>query len=109
MPTERVETAWENAYRPDQNQTVADVWKIAQGQLEIQFDRASFDTYLKHIALVDYDPDSLTFTLAVKHARNVDMLAHRLHRNVRRVLSDTFGQDVQIVYISYDDWRDRHR
>jgi hypothetical protein len=107
LPTERVETAWENAYHPDQ--TVADVWKIAQGQLEIQFDRASFDTYLKYITLTDYDPDSLTFTLAVKHARNVDMLEHRLHRNVRRVLSDTFGQDVQIVYISYDDWRDRHR
>jgi hypothetical protein len=109
VPTERVQTPWKNAYRPEPNQTVTDVWKFTQGQLEIQFDRASFETYLKHITLVDYDPDSLTFTLAAKHAHNVEMLEHRLHRNIRRVLSDIFGQDVQIVYISYDDWRDRHR
>lgn len=109
VPTERVQTTWQNNYRPNQEHTIADVWKIAHGQLEIQFDRASFSTYLEHLALVDYDVDTLTFTLAVKHTYHFDMVRYRLHRNIRRVLSDAFGQDVEITYVTYDDWRDRHR
>jgi hypothetical protein len=107
VPTERVQMPWENSYRPDQEYTIADVWKIAQGQLEIQFDRASFSTYLKDITLVDYDAASLTFTLAVKHTYHFDMVRYRLHRNIRRVLSDAFGQDVEVAYVTYDDWRER--
>ncbi|MEO1438844.1 MAG: hypothetical protein AAFV33_00490, partial [Chloroflexota bacterium] len=107
VPTERVQTPWQNNYRPDQEHTIADVWKIAHGQLEIQFDRASFDIYLKNVALVDYDADALTFTLAVKETRNFDMVKYRLHRNIRRVLSDAFGQDVEITYVTYYDWRER--
>ncbi|MEO0562194.1 MAG: hypothetical protein AAF125_08770, partial [Chloroflexota bacterium] len=87
--------------------TIADVWKMAHDQLEIQFDRASFSTYLEHLTLVDYDVDTLTFTLAVKHSYHFDMVRYRLHRNIRRVLSDSFGQDVEIVYLTYDDWRGR--
>lgn len=73
------------------------------------FDRASFDTYLKHITLVDYDSAKHTFTLAVKHTYTFDMVRYRLHRNIRRVLSDVFGEDVEISYFTYDDWCDRHR
>ena len=109
VPTERVQTPWKDAYRPDKEQTVADVWDITQSQLEIQFDRVSFNTYLKHITLVDYEPSSQTFTLAVKGVRNLDMVADRLHRNICHMLSDVFGQEVEITYITYDDWRDRHR
>ena len=109
VPTERVQTLWQSSYRPDQEHTIADVWEMAHSQLELQFDRASFDTYLKHITLVDYDVQSLTFTLAVKYTYNFDVVRYRLHRNIHRVLSDVFGKDVEIVYITYDDWRDRHQ
>ena len=107
VPTKRVDQRWHASFGKDK--TIADVWEIAHQQLEIQFDRASFFTYLKDITLVDYDADALTFTLAVKETRNFDMVRHRLHRNIRRVLSDAFGQEVEITYVTYDDWRDRHR
>ena len=106
-PSEQVQIRWENAYSSNKEQTIADVWKIAHSQLEIQFDRSSFNIYLKHITLVDYEPSSLTFTLAVKDTRNIDMVRYRLHRNIRRVLSDVFGQEVEITYITYNDWRER--
>jgi len=35
------------------------------------------------------------------------MVQHRLYRNIRRVLSDSFEQDVEIAYITYDDWQER--
>ena len=109
VPTERVQTRWEDTYRPDEEHTVFDVWNTAQGQLEIQFDRASFNTYLKHIMLVDYEPSSQTFTLAVKDTVNIDMVRQRLHRNIRCVLSDVFGREAEITYVTYDEWQDRHR
>ncbi|MEO1668300.1 MAG: hypothetical protein AAFU54_26940 [Chloroflexota bacterium] len=107
VSTERVQTPWQNSYRPDQEHTIADVWKMAHSQLEIQFDRASFSTYLEHLTLVDYDVDTLTFTLAVKHNYHFDVVRYRLHRNIRRVLSDSFGQDAEITYVTYNDWRER--
>ena len=106
-PTERVSLPWDGGYRP--GQTVADAWKAAQGQLEIQFDRASFDTYFKHLTLVDYDPTSLSFTLAVKDARHINLMRGRLHPTIQRVLSDVCGREVEITYVTHDEWRDRHR
>jgi hypothetical protein len=47
--------------------------------------------------------------LAVKNSRNIDMVRHRLHYNICPVLSDVFGQDAEITYVTYDDWRDRHQ
>jgi len=107
IPTERVQMDWENKYNP--GQTIADSWKITHSQLEIQFDRASFETYLKQVRLVDYDPSTYTFTLTGERQYQVDMLTHRLNRNVRRVLSDVFGHEVTVVFVTYDEWRDRHR
>jgi len=107
VPTERIQIDWENAYQLEQ--TVADAWKITHSQLEIQFDRATFETYLKHVRLVDYDPSTHTFTLAGERQYQVDMLTHRLNRNVRRVLSDVFGHEVIVVFVTNDEWRDRHR
>jgi len=106
-PTERVKLLWEDTYFG--TQTIADAWRVAQSQLEIQFDRASFNIYLKRITLVDYEPSSQTFTLAVKDARNIDVVRQRLHLNIRRVLSDVFEQETEIIYVTYDEWQDRHR
>jgi hypothetical protein len=106
-PTAQIGLPWDGGYHPDQ--TVTDAWKTAQGQLEIQFDRASFDTYFKRLTLVDYDPALLTFTLAVRDPRHIDLMRDRLHPTIQRVLSDVFGRGVEISYVTHDEWRDRHR
>ncbi len=75
-----------------------DVWQLAYSQLEIQFDRASFDTWIKDTYYMDFDPDRLIFTLGVKNSYALDMLRHRLYRNVRRILSDAYGDEVEITF-----------
>ena len=105
--SERVNLPWENAYSPDE--TMADAWKMAHNQLDIRFDRMNFNSYMRDAILVDYDPETLTFTLAAKTQHQADMLQHRLYRDIRRVLSDVVGQEVEITAVSHQDWRDRHR
>lgn len=73
-------------------------WDIAHSQLEIQFDRASFDTWLKNVTFLDYEPDEGVFVLGVVNSYALDMLRHRLYRNVSRILSDSFGKDIDIRF-----------
>ncbi len=73
-------------------------WEITHSQLEIQFDRASFDTWLKDISFLEYLPEEALFVLGVSNSYALDMLQHRLQRNVCRVLCDVFGQDVTIEF-----------
>ncbi len=73
-------------------------WDIAHSQLEIQFDRASFNTWLKDISFVDYESEQKLFVLGVSNSYALDMLRHRLQRNVRQVLSDAFEQEIDIRF-----------
>lgn len=75
-----------------------DAWQIAYSQLEIQFDRASFNTWLKNVCFLSYEPSEALFVLGVHNSYALEMLQQRLYRNVRRVLSDCFGQDVSIRF-----------
>ena len=84
-------------------------WKIAHSQLQIQFDRASFDAYLKDVRLIDYNSNGHVFKLAATNDRCVLMLRHRLYRNVCRVLSDVFGAEVGVEVVTQDEWRSPQR
>lgn len=106
-PTERVKLAWAQAYSP--NQTILDGWTFAKNQLKLRFDEATFTVYIQPATLVDYDPATHTLTLVVKDAHQAQTLQHRLYRNIRRVLSDTFGYDVEIVCLTHEAWNERHR
>ena len=100
-PTERIKTIYRD------NQSAAQMWRIAHHQLEVQFDRATFETYLREVVLVDYDASSLTFTLAAERPHQVEMLQYRLMRNVRRMLSDACGDEVTVQFVTFDDWEHR--
>ncbi len=75
-----------------------DAWQLAYSQLEIQFDRASFETWIKDAVYLDFDPNQLEFKLGVNNTYALDMLRHRLYRNVRRILSDAYGAEVEITF-----------
>lgn len=77
--------------------TPRDRWLSAYCQLELLFDRASFDTWLRPARFADYDAGVFTIRCHSSYAR--DMLQHRLYRNVRRVLSDCWGEPVEIRFI----------
>lgn len=73
-----------------------EAWNAAYHQLELQFDRASFDTWLRRTSFLGYDEG--VFVIGVQNGYVLDMLQHRLYRNVRRVLSDVWGDEVELRF-----------
>lgn len=73
-----------------------DVWNAAYTQLEMQLDRPSFDTWLRGAELLSCEGD--VFVIGVRNGYARDMLQHRLYRNVRRVISDIYGQSVELRF-----------
>jgi len=82
---------------PSALDTPRDKWLAAYQQLELLLDRASFDTWLRPARFVDYEAGVFTIKCHSTYAR--DMLQHRLYRNVRRVLSDVWGEPVEIQFV----------
>ncbi len=73
-----------------------DAWNAAFSQLEIQLDRASFETWLRGAVFLGVE-DSV-FVIGARNSYACDMLQHRLYRNIRRVLSDCYGQPVELRF-----------
>jgi len=80
-----------------------DAWKAALNQLEIQLDRANFDTWLRDTVFLALEapdePDkAATFVIGVRSSYARDNLQHRLYRSVRRVLRDVYGGPVELQF-----------
>ncbi len=79
-----------------------DAWTVAFHQLELQLDRASFETWLRDSVLLGVEDGvgeaPLRFVVGVPNAYARDMLQHRLYRNIRRVLTDVYGQAVELRF-----------
>ena len=71
-------------------------WNAAYNQLELQLDRASFDTWLRPAQFLCVDDG--VFVIGVENNYAQDMLQHRLYRNIRRVLSDVCGEATEIRF-----------
>ncbi len=76
-------------------------WEVAYGQLELQLDQASFQTWLRGAVFVGMDDDKYIIRVKTGYAR--DMLQHRLYRNIRRVLSDVVGQAAELRFVAVGD------
>ncbi len=73
-----------------------DAWNAAFHQLEMQLDRASFETWLRGAVLLGVEEG--VFVIGVRNSFARDMLQHRLYRNVRRVLGDVYGTSVELRF-----------
>ncbi|MFQ3567973.1 MAG: chromosomal replication initiator protein DnaA [Aggregatilineales bacterium] len=73
-----------------------DAWSAAFHQLELQLDRATFDTWVRGAVLLGFEDG--VFVIGVRNAYARDMLQHRLYRNVRRIISDIFGHPVELRF-----------
>jgi len=73
-----------------------DAWTAAYGQLEIQLDRFSFETWLRGGKLLGMDGE--VWVIGVKNNYAKDMCQHRLYRNIRRVLGDCLGESVELRF-----------
>ena len=75
----------------------ADRWKAAYNQLELQIDKATFDTWIRPATFLHWQDGC--FTIEVHNAMAKQMLEHRLYRNIRRVLSTVCGYEAELVFV----------
>lgn len=73
-----------------------DAWNAAYSQLEMQLDRATFDTWLRDAAFLDFEAD--TFVIGVRSVYAREQLSQRLYRTVRRIVSDVMGRMVELRF-----------
>lgn len=84
-----------------------EAWNIAYSQLEIQLDRASFDTWLRGAVYLGCDDG--VFQIGVRNSYARDMLQHRLYRDVKRVISDVVGEKVELCFEVYKPTAPAHQ
>lgn len=73
-----------------------EVWNAAFHQLELQLDRASFNTWLRNATFLG-EKDGI-YHVGVQNSHVRDMLQYRLYRNIRRVVSDIAGYEVSLEF-----------
>ncbi len=71
-------------------------WKSAINLLELKWDRANFETWLRPTQFLSLEVD--TFVIGVPNSYVCDMLQHRLYEDVQCALIESFGQTVQIEF-----------
>lgn len=74
-----------------------DAWLATQGQLELQLNPATYDTWVRDCTFVSYQDN--VFTLSVRNAYIKDWLEQRLYRSIRHTLSGVFRQPVDVVFV----------
>lgn len=80
-----------------------EAWNTALNQLEIQLDRANFDTWLRDAKFLAFEPPPAPeqaglFTIGVRNSFARENLQHRLYRSVRRILGDVYGGPVDLTF-----------
>ena len=77
-----------------------DAWLATLGQLQVQLNRATYDTWLRHAELLGYEDGR--FVVTVPHAYAKDWIERHLLESMTRTLSDIFRQKSEIQVIVWD-------
>src|SRR5665647_180588 len=94
-------------YSLGEGMTSAQVWATALGELQLQMNRANFDTYLKDTFPVSYQDD--LFVVGVCSPFAVETLEQRLAPMIRKVLSGILGQELTLRFVVQQQRRGRGR
>ena len=87
--------------------TAQAIWEASYQQLEFQLDPSSFAAGVRGSVLVDFDPETRTLIVAARNEPARALLAQRLARTIRRILSDVSGQPIELEYLTGEDWQQR--
>ncbi len=72
-------------------------WQAALGQLQMDMQKAAFDTWVRDAELVAYEDG--VFIIGVKNAYARDWLADRLASTVARILTGVMGRSIEVRFI----------
>ncbi len=70
-------------------------WEVVCQQLQIQFDKNNYDTWIRGSFFVRVDPDGV-FVIGVRNQFVRQMLQQRLYRHLRRALSDVLNKPSEL-------------
>ena len=73
-------------------------WETAMDQIRLQFDRATFDTFLRDAVFLRDEGERVVVQSRNAYAR--DMCQHRLYRNIQRLCEDVRGEPVAIEFVT---------
>ncbi|MFN2198832.1 MAG: chromosomal replication initiator protein DnaA [Anaerolineales bacterium] len=76
-------------------------WQAALGQLQMDMQKASFDTWVRDAELVSYEDG--VFIVGVRNAYARDWLADRLSSTVTRILTGVMGRSVDVRFIVWQN------
>jgi uncharacterized membrane protein len=80
--------------------TVEDLaWRMAYNQLQLQLDRQTFDTWIKHAQLIAVDGNK--YTVWHDNTTKRDICQHRLYRDIRARLATALGINANQVVIEF--------
>ncbi len=71
-------------------------WNRAAKLMKRRWDRASYETWLRPATFMRYEAD--TFIVGVPDSHVFDMLAHRLHSDVKDALCEVTGRTVDVAF-----------
>ena len=72
-------------------------WQAALGQLQLEMNKANFDTWVRDAELVSYEDGE--FIIGVKNAYARDWLTERMTSTVTRILTGNINRTVQVRFI----------
>jgi hypothetical protein len=79
------------------------LWEQALGELELQMTRATFNTWLKPVALAAWTPANngtpAQATLSVPNGYVEDWLQNRLYTPIQRTLAGIAGEEVDVAFV----------
>jgi chromosomal replication initiator protein len=73
------------------------IWQAAQGELQLQMTRATYDTWVKPTSVLSYEDGALA--VAVPNAYTQEWWQNRLLTTVKRVLTGIIGQSVDVRFV----------
>jgi chromosomal replication initiator protein len=76
-----------------------DAWQATLGQLQLQLNRATFETWLKGSEVLAYEDGE--FVIRVRHAYAKDWLEKHLQHTIIQTLGDILGRSVKVNYVVY--------
>ncbi len=73
------------------------IWQAAQGELQLQMTRATYDTWVKPTSVLSYEDGALA--VAVPNAYTQEWWQSRLLTTVKRILTGIIGQSVDVRFV----------
>jgi len=79
------------------------LWQEARQELLLSMPKALYETYVRPLAALDYDPDEGTLFLQAGSAQAYAWLDERLKRTLERLLIGIHGEPVQVVFLAPEE------